>query len=199
MNPMGKDHVPALIDEYLAFDADGVAARAATEAESRLSNVDGKFKVTLVIADDAMGGWTNRYSSELSARSGSKPLHKRGWITGILWTSEIPSAQDTREEALTAVYRAAHIQQYGFAVTLREMMAQEGYAMAMAGCSKPSFNDDELEYTREVIAPHMDTKDYPLIMTSLFGDTAAASLGYAPLGLSERAGFALALSDARKR
>ena len=33
MNPMGKDHVPALLDEYLAFDADGVAARAVAEAE----------------------------------------------------------------------------------------------------------------------------------------------------------------------
>jgi hypothetical protein len=199
INPMGKDHVPALLDEYLEFDADGVAARAVADAESRLSNVEGEFKVTLLLVDDAMGGWTNRYSSELSARSGSRPLHKRGWITGALWTSETPSAQAAREEALTAVYRAAFIQQHGFAITLREMMAQEGYAMAMAGCSNPSLNDDEVEYTRQVIAPHVDTKDYPLIMTSLFGDIAAVSLGYTPLGLSERAGFALALSDAQKR
>jgi hypothetical protein len=199
MNPMGKDHVPTLLDRYLAFDADGLAARAVAEAESRLSNVEGEFKVALVIADDAMGGWTNRYSSEFKALSGSKPLHKRGWITGTLWTSETPSEQATREETLTAVYRAAHIQQHGFAVTLREIMAQEGYAMAMAGRSKPSLDDDELEYAREVIAPKLDTKDYPAVITSLFGDVAAASLGYSPLGLSERAGFALALSDAQKR
>jgi hypothetical protein len=197
MNPMGKDHVPALLDEYLAFDGDGVAARAVVEAESRLSNVEGAFKVALVIADDAMGGWTNRYSSEFVARFGSKPILKRGWITGILWTSEKPSAQAAREEALTAVYRADHIQQHGFAVTLREMMAQEGYAMAMAGCSKPSLDKDELEYTREVIAPNLDSKDYPIVITSLFGDAAAASLGYAPQGLGERAGFALALNAAR--
>jgi hypothetical protein len=38
---------------------------------------------------------------------------------------------------------------------------------------------------------------YPFVITSLFGDSAAASLGYAPPGLSERAGFALALRDAR--
>src|SRR5215468_9010267 len=178
MNPMGKDHVPALLDEYLAFDADGLAAGAVTEAELRLGQVPGEFKVALVISDDAMGGWTNRHSSELAARSGAKALHKRGWITGILWTSEKPSAQSTREAALTAVYRAAYIQQYGFAVTLREMMAQEGYAMAMADCSEPSLDDDELEYTRDVIAPRLDTKDYPIIITSLFGDVAAATLGY---------------------
>jgi len=197
MNPMGKDHVPALLDQYLAFDADGLAARAVAEAESRLSNVEGEFKVALVIVDDAMGGWTNRYSNELTARTGSKPLHRRGWITGALWTSETPSEQATREETLAAVYRAAHIQQHGFAATLREIMAQEGYAMVMAGCSKPSLDEDELEYTRAVIAPNLDTKDYPFVITSLFGDAAAASLGYAPLGLSERAGFALALRDAR--
>ena len=199
MNPMAKDHAPALLDRYLAFDADGVSARAVAEAESRLSNVVGEFKVTLLIVDDAMGGWTNRYSSEMVARSGSKPLLKRGWITGALWTSETPSAQAAREEALTAIYRAAYIQQHGFAAALREIMAQEGYAMAMAGCSKPSLDDDEIEYTREVIAPNLDSKDYPIIITSLFGDVAAASLGYAPAGLGERAGFALALSDALKR
>lgn len=49
------------------------------------------------------------------------------------------------------------------------------------------------------IAANLDSKDYPVIITSLFGDVAAASLGYAPLGLGERAGFALALSDALKR
>ena len=197
MNPMGKDHVPALLDQYLAFDADGLAARATAEAESRLPNVEGEFKVALVIVDDAMGGWTNRFSNELTARSGSKPLHKRGWITGALWTSETPSERATREETLTAVYRAAHIQQHGFAATLREIMAQEGYAMAMAGCSKPSLDEVELEYTREVIASNLDTKDYPIVITSLFGDVAAAALGYPPPGLSERAGFALALRDAR--
>jgi hypothetical protein len=50
-----------------------------------------------------------------------------------------------------------------------------------------------------VIAPNLDSKDYPIVITSLFGDLAAASLGYTPPGLSERAGFALALSDALKR
>lgn len=79
----------------------------------------------------------------------------------------------------------------------RGMERFRAYLQTMAGCLKPFLTDDEVEYTREVIAPHLDTKDYPLIMTSLFGDIAAASLGYTPLGLSERAGFALALRDAR--
>ena len=67
----------------------------------------------------------------------------------------------------------------------------------MAGCLEPALNADEIAYTREVIAPHLDTKNYPTIMACLFGDEAAQALGYAPMGLSERAGFALALHDGR--
>ncbi|HEY1012553.1 MAG TPA: hypothetical protein VGE07_07595, partial [Herpetosiphonaceae bacterium] len=32
INPMAKDQAAALLDEYLALDADGLAARAAAEA-----------------------------------------------------------------------------------------------------------------------------------------------------------------------
>ncbi|HEY8461990.1 MAG TPA: hypothetical protein VIM99_16495, partial [Blastocatellia bacterium] len=45
MNPMGKDHALALLDQYLAFNADELVARAVAGAESNLSNVEGRFKV----------------------------------------------------------------------------------------------------------------------------------------------------------
>jgi hypothetical protein len=197
MNPMGKEHIPALLDEYLAFDADAVAAEAVAGASDKLTQIPGEFKVTLILSDDAMGGWTNRYTSEFSQRCGSKPYVKRGWLAGTLWTSEMPSVERVREEALTTIYRGAYIQEHGYAVTLGEILIQEGYAMAMAGCKEPSNDAEEIDYTREVIAPYLDTKDYPTIVTCLFGDEAARSLGYAPFGLSLRAGFALALHDAR--
>ena len=197
MNPMGKDHIPALLDKYLAIDADTIAARAAAEAESRLAHVRGEFKVALVLSDDAMGGWTNRYTSEFNRRFESKAYHRRGWLEVGLWTSEQPDTQCVREQVLITVYRAARIEQHGFAHTLGEMLAQEGYATAMAGSVEPALDADEIAYTREVIAPHLDTKDYPTIMACLFGDKAADALGYVPMGLSERAGFALALHDGR--
>ena len=197
MNPMGKDHIPLLLDQYLAMDADRIASRAVADAESRLTDVQGEFKVALVLSDDAMGGWTNRYTSEFGRRFGTKAYHRRGWLEVGLWTSEAPAAETVREQVLTTIYRAAHIEQHGFAHTLREMLAQEGFAMAQAGCTEPALDGDDLAYTREVIRPYLDTKDYPTIIACLFGDEAARSLGYAPVGLSERAGFALALHDGR--
>jgi hypothetical protein len=70
MNPMGKDHVTALLDAYLAMDADGIGARVAAEAAARLADVPGDFKVGLVVADDLMGVGTNRYECEFAGASG---------------------------------------------------------------------------------------------------------------------------------
>src|SRR3954468_25046485 len=61
MNPMGKEHVPALLDQWIALRADELAAGAVADAAAGLQSVPGKFQVGLVIADDAKGGWTNRH------------------------------------------------------------------------------------------------------------------------------------------
>lgn len=197
MNPMGKDHVPALLDELLTIGADQIAADAVADAAPAVAQTPGEFKVALVVADDLMGGWTNRHFTEFGRRFGSKPYHQRGWLEGGLWTSERPSAQQVREEVLTTVHRAAHIQRHGFAQELGGMMRQEGYAMAAAGCRRPTLDEEDMAYTREVTAAHLEVKDQPTVMACLYGDEAARSLGYKGLGLSERAGLALALYDAQ--
>src|SRR4029079_18068095 len=64
MNPMGREHVPALLDRYLAMDADGIAGAATSEAAGHLEDVPGTFRVVTVLADDLKGGWTNRHAVE---------------------------------------------------------------------------------------------------------------------------------------
>ena len=114
MNPMGKEHVTALLDAYLAMDGDGIGARAAAEAAAGLADVPGDFKVGLVVADDLLGGGTNRYDYEFTFRFG--PDHFRGrrsppklprslkdlWLAGLLWSSEAPTERAVREAILTA-------------------------------------------------------------------------------------------------
>ena len=220
MNPMGKEHIPALLDEYLALDAEGVAARAAEEAAGRLAEVPLERKIGLVIVDDLMGGWTNRYTTEFglcfvgrsvatsSGASGSgaaaeptgapaKRREYREWLSAVLWTSEAPSEQRVREAAQVPIFRAAYMERHGPPITLGGLLAQEGAVTAAAGCTEPALEADDLEYTREVLAPLLGAEDWPTIMAGAFGDEAARELGYKPLGLSQRAGLALALHDAR--
>jgi hypothetical protein len=204
MNPMGKEHVTDLLDALLALDADGVAASATAEASARLEDTPGDCKITVVIADDLKGGWTNRYANEFTHRftcggsTGALPRWlKHFWITGLLWSSEPASERAVREAILTAAYRTAFVQRHGPARTLRQRLAQEGAVMAMAGCTEPVLDAEDIAYTREVMAPFLEAEDMRTCIECLFGDVAGRTLGFTPRGLSPWAGLALALHDAR--
>ncbi len=214
MNPMGKEHVAERLDALLAMDADGIGARVAEEASARLADVPEDFKATLVIADDLMGAGTNRFDCEYQFRFGPDRLRPRGpatpgdsppprwsehhWITGVLWSSEVPSEPAVREALLTVAHRVAYVQRHGPARTLREMLAQEGHVMAMAGCTEPELDAEDFAYTREVLTGFLDADDKRTAIECLFGDAAARTLGFTPRGLSPWAGLALALHDARR-
>jgi hypothetical protein len=217
MNPMGKEHVTALLDALLALDADGVAARVVAEVMPRLADVAGACKLGLVIVDDLMGGWTNRHDWEFTLRFGASkgrpsvramPASPVGaelprwarhfWLSCPLWSSEPASERAVRESVLTAAHRLAYTHRHGPAITLRDMLEQEGWVLAAAGCEGPVLDDEDLDYTREVVSPHLDATDMRTAVELLFGDAAARSLGFTPRGLSPWAGLALALHDARR-
>lgn len=206
MNPMGKEHVTALLDALLELNADGYAAHILGEAAAEYDAEPWEFKATTVIADDLKGGWTNRFDSEYSLRfprgSGSDEPRlprwlKHYWLTGVLWSSEASSLDAVREALLTAFYRSIYRQRHGSPQTLAAMLAQEGQIMAKAGCTRPSLDAEDIAYTREVIKPYLDATDKRTIMECLFGDEAGRTLGFTPRGLSPWAGIALALHDAR--
>jgi hypothetical protein len=214
MNPMGKDHVTAMLDALLGLDADGIGAQAAADASIALPDVPGEFKVALVVADDLGGGWTNRFDYEFTLRFASthRPLVrdpdspsgyrlprwlKHFWLTGVLWSSEPPSERAAREAILLLAHRFAYIHKHGPARTLQEMLAQEGVVMATVGCAGPVLDEDDIAYTREVLIPFLDADDKRTVIECLFGDAAGQTLGFTPRGLSPWAGLALALHDAR--
>jgi hypothetical protein len=182
-------------------------ARVAAEVAGRYAEVPGDFKVCLIVMDDLKGAGTNRYENEFTFRFGPGQLPSGGvkrsrwlkdvWLTGVLWSSEPASEQAVREAILLAVHRAAYLHQHGPARTLRQMLAQEGQVMALAGCRGPTLDAEDLDYTREVLIPYLDADDLRTCMECLFGDEAGRTLGFTPRGLSPWAGLALALHEAR--
>jgi hypothetical protein len=196
MNPMGKEHVTEFLDQLLAFDADRLAEQTARDAADKYPDLAGGFKASVVAVDDLKGGWTNRWTYELSMRRPA-PGAKRFWIAGYLWTSEVPSAETVRATIAAAVHRTAFALQHGTAQTLRDLLNQEGFALARAGFTTPVLEADDLDYTREVLEPHLNAADMPTCIACLFGDAAGQTLGFKPLGLGPWAGVALALHDAQ--
>ena len=205
INPMAKDHVTDRLDELLALDADEIAARAASEAAAELAEEPGEFKGTVIVVDDWMGPWTNRAAHEFDLRFRQGPADSLprwatdAWIAGIIYSSEPVSERAVKEAMQTAVYRVAYVRRHGPARTLREMLAQEGWVMARAGCTTPALDADDIDYTREMLVPYLDATDMRTAMECLFGDDAARALGFTPRGLSPWAGLALALHDGRAK
>ncbi len=196
MNPMGKEHCLAAVDHLIAIGAEDAAAQAVEDARARLTDVAGAFKVSLVLADDRMGGWTNRMFTGFAARFPSREaLIKRPFITVSCWTSETWTADDARWQTLAQVRRAAFVMQHGTPIALRERMTQEGVALAFAGLTALALPDDELAYAREVIAPHLDATDQPTVFACLLGDEAANEAGYPQLGLPKNAGIEVAVAE----
>jgi hypothetical protein len=196
MNPMGREHCLEAVDHLIAIGAEDAAGQALVEARARLVDVAGAFKVSLILADDRMGGWTNRMFAGFTARFPTRDaLTKRPFITVPCWTSETWTTEDARRQTLAQVRRVAFVMQHGTPQTLRERMAQEGEARAFAGLTLITLPSDELSYSREVIAPHLDATDQPTVFACLFGDEAANEAGYPQLGLPKNAGIEVALSQ----
>lgn len=197
VNPMAKEHALEFVESLLALEMENVARTVLKEANVRLESVEypNTVKVGLSVLDDLKGGWTNRTFNDAARFKVGESLEKTGWLCVPVWTSEIPNLEELRAVVLESACRAAFAVQHGDPKTLREMIVQEGTVATFAKRTL-EFDREELEYSRAVIAPHLDSTNQPTVIACLYGDEAAKELGYPPLGLSKNAGFQIALADA---
>ena len=200
LNPMGREHNAEKVEELIAIDAEGVAREALAECERRLTAAPAPLalRFSLVVSDDLRGSWSNRFTGELGRRLPPDKMDnwlKRGFIEIPCWVSETWTPAAIRHEVMTTAYRLAYWQTCARPKTLGEVMHQEGLAQRFAG-AMPTLPADDLDYSREVIAPYRGAMETASLMAALFGDQAAREFGYEPLGLSPRAGLEVALAEA---
>jgi hypothetical protein len=195
-NPMSKEHVAIYLERAISLRFEDAAHEAVAEATARLPEAGVEIAVSLVVADDLKGGWTNRFASEASICFEQAPLLKRCMIAAPLWTSDEPSRNDAHAEVLATCYRSAANRLVGPPRTLGEKIAQEGLVARFARRNEPRLTGDDAAYTRDVLGPHLSSVDPGIHIAALFGDEAARALGYRPLGLSRRAGLAIGLAAA---
>lgn len=198
MNPMAKEHVTALIDELLSWDAEEV-----TELVLRKSATDFDFMVAdlqfgLVLNDDLKGGWTNTYLSDYAQRFENHYDLRHGWALLPIWTSQVWSQDVLSLEIKKALYRSVYKFQHGLPKTLAQMIKQEGMASVYAG-ENLRLEPEMLAYTGWVIEAYLSSSHKPTCLACLFGDEAAASVGYPVLGLPEKAGFILAYQSLKEQ
>ncbi len=197
-NPMAREHVAGVLDELLAIEADALAREALREAAERLPALPGArtMRVSLVVADDERGGWTDRYLTDARYRFQDAGPAKANWMPALLWSSEPVSAEKVREVVLAAAWRGGYQAARGVPQTLAHVLVQEGGAARFGGAREPGLEAGDLAFTQQVLAPLRSATDAPTMVAAFYGDVAARSVGHTPLGLSAWAGLALAIAEA---
>lgn len=194
-NPMARDHVRELVDRYLEMDADSIALQTIESLLPEFSNYDERFEASLVIVDDARGGWTNRYTTEIylrriaDPRSLTEKRRARFWITGVLWSSEPANEAIVRIAMKSALLRLLFVFENGPARTVSELIRQERAVMSRSGQTRDPLGSDDDAWTRQILADRADEDDLANLVTCLFGDSAAESMGFEKLGLPPWAGL----------
>ena len=193
-NPMGKDHVAAMLDRLIGARAEDTAREALARVADRLSEdaLGGATRVALVVADDAGGGWTDRFLSDEQVRFQSRALRKRGWAVTVLWTGDPPHAHaPERIDAATAeaVNRLAYQRRHGEPRLLRDRLLQEALAARFGWTPEHRLGDSATAFTAKVVGRHLDSDRFGTCFACLYGDDAARRAGYDPLGLPPWAGF----------
>jgi hypothetical protein len=191
--PLGLERFKSYIKTILNEDSDDIELAPLAEM-----NPMANIRVSLVVVDDAKGGWTNRYLNDFqyAFEFDKASFLKRPWLMVPCWTNEEPSRDKIYNDTLIHLHRLAYVFEHGQAKTLAQMMQQEGFILARANV-KQWLSQDDLAYSREVLKPLLETTEKPLQVSYLYGDEAAKSVGYQPLGLSARAGFAVALDNVK--
>ncbi|HTU69678.1 MAG TPA: hypothetical protein VMF11_05100 [Candidatus Baltobacteraceae bacterium] len=181
VNPMAKPQVLEYVEQLIALDAESEALQAARDGARRFDGVDDALRLIVIVADDAQGGWTNRYFTEFAHRYERKHEVARGWATVMLWSSEQPSPNLVRTRALETLYRTVDERAHGPVRTLREILDREMRTQRFAGTTS---RYEEPAY-RSKVEPYLDSRAAPIVFAALYGDAAAESLGYPPLGIPE--------------
>jgi hypothetical protein len=174
-NPMTSKDVLGTIERLQAIDAEVVVAEVADEV-SKVLGAEEDVTVAIVVA--APGMWTDRLGTEVEHR-----LAGRGRNEVLFWQGEDVGADAVRAVATADVVRALWAARYGIPATVKDAVAQEGLALSLAG--RGGRFDDGAAKVFDVLA---DDTTLSSMVAFLYGDEAAAGMGFTPVGLGSRVG-----------
>lgn len=191
-NPMAKAHVVDKLKELSQLKAEDLTITSLQGINNTLQQIDsiqdkGIFKVCLVVADDAKGGWTNRFTTDYQCRFTIKGLLNRNFCTPIFWSSESYTNELIENRIKGFVWRTVFQLLHQQPENLAEHVQQE--AFVHENCYSTSKDFKEIDSILNLFDQHRHSSDRNVLISFLYGDDAANELGYTPLGLPSFAGI----------
>jgi hypothetical protein len=177
-NPMAGPAALASVERLLELDAEAIAARHADEAD-------------IAVVVSSPGLWTDRVATEVELRTDPVPP-----ALVRFWAGEPVEAADVERECAAAALRARWLRRHGPARTLDEVLLREGWAYALAGSPFGPLEAGEATLVSDAVELLGASEQRGDIASVLFGDPAALTLGWTPLGLPWHAGYRWAIARA---
>lgn len=196
-NPMAGQAARDTVRRLIANGAEGTAL---DEARILTARCEFGEDLTIAIVVPSPGMWTDRLATEIQHRTTGtrRPAHG----TVMLWPGDALDEAHVRHECAAEVVRTMWTTCHGVPATLGGVLAREGLCYALAAEAgqqgSSTSGDHDSPAVEEAIAVLGDTTEQGEIVGVLYGDTAAATMGWSPLGLPERAGYRWAIARARE-
>lgn len=196
-NPMAGVHALAAVETLLAMDAERVTRQCAERVVS-VSAYEGTVDLAVIVASAGM--WTDRVATEVQYRTIAERRAGHGLV--YQWTREELTLPALEREACAETVRVLWTAMHGAARSMRSVLHREGLAYAMAAqcmtdpvaVEPPSREESAaVEGALHVLG---DSADPGEIAAVLFGDPGAEAMGWATLGIGDRAGYRWAIARA---
>jgi hypothetical protein len=180
-NPMTSRPVGATIDALLEIDAERRLQRIARRTAAAF-DFEGDAVMYLTVATPGM--WTDRLATEVDHRlNGTNP-------GGVLWWfDDTPDIPRFEAECVAQTVRMIVTARIGRPQSLLAAVNQEGHAYA--ACGDRRVLDPAASEALEIVGSDTSTST---MVAFLWGDAAATSLCYTPLGLGDRVGYRHAIA-----
>ena len=196
-NPMAGQNARDTVCTLIANDAERIAF---DEAQTFTARCEFGGDITIAIVVPSPGMWTDRLATEIQHRTTGTRRPAHGAV--MLWPGDALDDAHVRHECAAEVVRTMWTAYHGVPATLAGVLAREGlcYALAAEGGQEErgASGDGDGPAVEEAIGVLGDTTEQSEIVAVMYGDTAAATMGWSPLGVPERAGYRWAIARARK-
>ncbi|EQA44631.1 hypothetical protein LEP1GSC050_1983 [Leptospira broomii serovar Hurstbridge str. 5399] len=127
-NPMAKEHILNKCIELRNLHAEKILQEEIRNCNSKQSKIPTSrtIKVSIAVADDIAGSWTNRYSTDYSSKFETSPLLNRNFCTPLFFASESLQPKLFRLRCKEYILRTIFQIEHGDPKTLGQHIEQEG-------------------------------------------------------------------------
>jgi hypothetical protein len=191
---MAGPHALETTEQLLAINAEAVAIEAPRDAVNRCHYSGG---ITLAVVLCAPGLWTDRLTTEIEHRTAH--LLPPGYGQVLHWTRESPTADQIRREAIAEAVRVMVLAERRTREAVRSVLYREGLAYALGGNPYGPATAEDRRAVGDAVEVLGGSEELGDKAGILYGDAAAAALGWTQAGVAEHGGYRWAIEQAERR